>query len=128
MVVNSTDSSAMAVTECSVGIAQIGVQRYVITGNFSDPEWLLCFRDECPRNVLKCFNDFLSGEGLFADSELFIGWYTNTPIRWPTISAAYDMPMAYLLTASAVYGLSLILIVVRWACIDAQKPLHNDTV
>ena len=110
---NSSNSSALTVTECSVGVAHIGVQRNVIRSNFSDPEWFLCLRDECPRNILKCFNDFLSGEGLFADSELFIGWYTNTPIRWPTINVAYDMPMAYLLTVSAVYGLSLILIVVR---------------
>ena len=110
---NSTNSSALTVHECSVSVAHIGVQRNVIRDNFSDPEWFLCLRDECPRNVLKCFNNFLSGEGLFADSELFIGWYTNTPIRWPTINVAYDMPMAYLLTASAVYGLSLILIVVR---------------
>ena len=110
---NSSNSSALTVTECSVGVAHIGVQRNVIRGNFSDPEWFLCLRDECPRNVLKCFNNILSGEGLFADSELFIGWYTNNPIRWPTINVAYDMPMAYLLTVSAVYGLSLILIVVR---------------
>ena len=110
---NSTNSSVITVTQCTVGIALIGLQRDVIRGNFSDPEWYLCPRDECPRNVLRCFSNILSGEGLFADSELFIGWYTNTPIRWPTISAAYDMPMAYLLTASVVYGLSLILIVIR---------------
>lgn len=110
---NLTNSSMISVTECSVGVAHIGLQRDAIRGNFSDPEWFLCPRDECPRNVLKCFNNFLSGEGLFADSELFIGWYTNTPIRWPTIGAAYDMPMAYLLTAAVVYGLSLILIVIR---------------
>ena len=110
---NSTNSTVMTVTECSVRVAHIGQQRNVITGNFSAPEWFLCSRDECPRNVQNCFNDFLSGEGLFADSELFLGWYTNTPIRWPTISSSYDMPMAYLLTASAVYGLSLILIVIR---------------
>lgn len=35
------------------------------------------------------------------------------------------MPMAYLLTASVVYGLSLILIVIRWGCIDSQKLLYK---
>ena len=110
---NSTISTMMTVTQCAVSPAHMGQQRDVITGNFSDPEWFLCYRDECPRNTLKCFNNFLSGEGLFADSELFLGWYTNTPIKWPTISSSYDMPMAYLLTASSVYGLSLIFIVIR---------------
>ena len=73
----------------------------------------------CPdsRDGFQFVLDFFTGEGIFEDSELFIGWYTNGLIRTVTPLGSvtfYDLPVVYLLTSAFVYILSLLLILIRY--------------
>ena len=53
--------------------------------------------------------DFITGQGLFNTTVLFIGQYHNG-----RINEVYDMPVAYLLTAGWLYVLSITIIVWRY--------------
>ena len=102
-------NSTTSVNECrfsnSAGAALRNVTQDADCRNESLPTWCLCSREI---DFVQGFSDFISGEGIFAVSELFIGWYTRL-----NFGGVYDMPVVYLLVWGLVYVLSLLLIAYR---------------
>ena len=83
-------------------------------------EWVLCLEVQPALNIGEYILWFISGEGFFNSTELFIGIYTNATIglassfiNGETDVLWYNMPLAYLFTGGAVYIISLLAIVFR---------------
>lgn len=86
------------------------------TGGTSPTEWILCLEVQPALNVGEFILWFISGEGFFNTTELFIGIYTNATFSFMNsgpIMLWYNMPLAYLFTGGAVYIISLLAIVFR---------------
>ena len=84
-------------------------------------EWVLCLEAQPALNVGRYILWFISGEGFFNSTELFIGIYTNATIglassiiNGETHTLWYNMPLAYLFTGGTVYIISLLAIVFRY--------------
>ena len=89
----------------------------------SATEWVLCLEVQPALNIGEYILWFISGEGFFNSTELFIGIYTNATIglassfiNGETNVLWYNMPLAYLFTGGAVYIISLLAIVFRYVC------------
>ena len=87
-------------------------------------EWVLCLEVQPALNIGEYILWFISGEGFFNSTELFIGIYTNATIglassfiNGETDVLWYNMPLAYLFTGGAVYIISLLAIVFRYVCV-----------
>lgn len=69
----------------------------------------------CPRAIdpntlwYEYIIDFVLGQGIFNDTILFYGRYSNTTV----VGNAYDLPLAYLLATGIVYTISVILLVYK---------------
>ena len=76
-------------------------------------QWILCLEAQPPLNVGEYLLWFISGEGFFNTTELFIGIYTNATFSFMSsgpVMLWYNMPLAYLFTGGAVYIISLLAI------------------
>ena len=81
--------------------------------------FVLCRNVQPPDTFpLQYIVDFITGQGIFNVTVLFIGQYFNG-----FVGGVYDLPTAVLLTGGVVYAVFIVLIIARWAELlsSAQK-------
>ncbi|XP_018010116.1 uncharacterized protein LOC108667585 [Hyalella azteca] len=72
------------------------------------------------QNVVQYFMDFLQGLGFMERTSVFIGWYAANLTSSPD---SYDISVAYLLTVTAAYAISIVYVVRgfgRWLCSNSK--------
>lgn len=72
--------------------------------------FVLCHNAQPPDTFpLQYIVDFITGQGIFNVTVLFIGQYFNG-----FVGGVYDLPTAFLLTGGVVYVVFIVLIIARW--------------